>query len=53
MVKKDLNTLLATKILKKIKSSWVFLPEMAACRKDFDATKYVSFFVKDDKSLKK
>ena len=43
MVKKDLSTLLATKILKKIKSLWVFLPEMPACRKDFDDTKCVSF----------
>ena len=53
MVKKDLNILLVTKILKKIKPLCIFLPKMTAYRKDFDETKYISFLIKDDEFLEK
>ena len=53
MVKKDLNILLVTKILKKIKTLCIFLPKMTAYRKDFDETKYISFLIKDDEFLEK
>ena len=51
MVKKELNILLATKTLKKIRSSCTFLPKMSVYRKDFDETKYMSFLIKDDELL--
>ena len=53
MVKKDLNILLVTKILKKIKTLCIFLPKMTAYRKDFDETKYISLLIKDDEFLEK
>ena len=53
MVKKDLNILLVTKILKKIKTLCIFFPRMTAYRKDFDETKYISFLIKDDEFLEK
>ena len=53
MVKKDLNILLVTKILKKIKTLCIFLPKMTAYRKDFDETEYISFLIKDDEFLEK
>ena len=53
MVKKDLNILLVTKILKKIKPLCIFLPKMTPYRKDFDETKYISFLIKDDEFLEK
>ena len=53
MIKKDLNILLVTKILKKIKTLCIFLPKMTAYRKDFDETKYISFLIKDDEFLEK
>ena len=53
MVKKDLNILLVTKILKKIKTLCIFLPKMTAYRKDFDETKYISFLIKNDEFLEK
>ena len=49
MVKKDLNTLLATKII----PLYIFLPKISAYRKDFSETKYVSFLIKDNKLLGK
>ena len=38
---------------KKIKSLCIFLPKMAAYRKDFDENKYMSFLIKDNKLLEK
>ena len=52
MGKKDLNILLATKIIKN-RPLYMFPPKMSAFRKDFDETKYISFLIKDDESLKK
>ena len=53
LVKKDLNPLLATKMLKKIKRLHVLLQKMTAYRKDFNETKYVPFLITDDKWLRK
>ena len=53
MVNKDLNILLATKMLKKIIPLCIFLPKMSAYRKDIDETKYISFLIKDEEWLKK
>ena len=53
LVKKDLNPLLATKMLKKIKRLHVLLQKMTAYRKDFNETKYVPFLITDDKCLRK
>ena len=53
MVKKDLNILMATKMLKKIKPLCIFLPKMSAYRKDFNETKYIYFLIKDDELLKR
>ena len=52
MVRKDLNILLATKMLKNRPFS-VFLPKMSAYRKDFGETKYISFLIPDDELLEK
>ena len=38
---------------KKIIPLCAFLPKITAYRKDFDETKYVSFFIKDGKGLEK
>ena len=42
LVKKDLNILLATKMLKN-KPWCIFLPKMTGYRKDFNETKFVFF----------
>ena len=52
MLKNDLNILLATKMLKS-RPSCIFPPKMNAYRKDFDETKHLSFFKKDDELLEK
>ena len=49
MVKKDLNTLLATKMLKKLSVYLYFYQKWPHIEK----TKYVSFLIKDDKLLEK
>ena len=36
-----------------MKPLYLFLPEMSAYRKDFDETKYMFFFIKDDELLRK
>ena len=36
---------------KKIRPLCKFLPEMGACRRDFDETKYISFFTIDDELI--
>ena len=36
---------------KKIRPLFKFLPEMGACRRDFDETKYISFLTKDDELI--
>ena len=41
----------ALSIKKEIQPLCIFLAKMTAYKKDFDQTKYVSFLVKDDKSL--
>ena len=43
MVKRILNISLATKMLKN-RLLCIFLPKMSAYRKDFDETKYMSFY---------
>ena len=43
VVKKILNISLATKMLKN-RLLCIFLPKMSAYRKDFDKTKYMSFY---------
>ena len=53
MIKKDLNTLLVRKMLKKNKPLCIFLPKITAHRKDFDETKYISFLLKDNELLEK
>ena len=52
MVKKHLNVLLVTKMLKNLPSC-IFLTKMASYRKDFDETEYISFLMKDGKLLEK
>ena len=51
-VKKNLNTLLAAKVLKK-RPLCIFLPKMRVYRKAFDETKSMSFLIKDDELLEK
>ena len=53
MVKRILNTSLATTMLKKIRSLCIFLPKMNAYRRDFDESKYMYFFRKDDELLER
>ena len=59
MVKNDLNISLATKNAKKLQDAkkirplCIFLPKMAAYRKDFDETKSMSFLIRDDELLEK
>ena len=52
MVKKGFKYFIGYKDAKKIRSLCVFLLKMSAYRKDFDETKYMSFFIKDDELLK-
>ena len=52
MIKKDLNVLFATKILKKI-DLYVYFSQKWMHRKDFDETKYMSFLIKNDELLEK
>ena len=44
LVKKDLNLLLVTKILKKIRALCIFITKIW---KDFDETKRISFLIKE------
>ena len=52
MVKKGFKYFIGYKDAKKIRPLCVFLLKMRAYRKDFDETKYMSFFIKDDELLK-
>ena len=52
MVKKGFKYFIGYKDAKKIRPLCVFLLKMSAYRKDFDETKYMSFFIKDDELLK-
>ena len=45
--KKDLNTLLAMKMLKN-RPLCVFLPKMSVSRKNSDDTKFMSFLIKEN-----
>ena len=49
--KKAFKYLIGEKDGKKIKPLRIFLSKMSACRKDFDETKYMSFFIKVDELL--
>ena len=40
-------------MLKKFRHLCIFLPKMSAYRKDFNTTKCMSFFIKDEKLLEK
>ena len=51
--KKGFKYFIGSKDTKKIRPLFIFLPKMNKYRKDFDETKYVTFFIKDDKSLEK
>ena len=52
MIKRDLSISLVTKMVKN-RASCIMIPKMSAYRRDFDETKYISFFIKDDKLLEK
>ena len=52
MVKKGFKYFIGYKDAKKIRPLCVFLLKMSAYRKDFDETKYMSFFIKNDELLK-
>ena len=51
--KKRFKYFIGYKDAKKIKALCIFLPKMTAYRKDFDDTKYISFFIKDNELLEK
>ena len=53
LVKKDLNNLSVTKMIKKIRPLCIFLPKMNAYRKDFGESKSMSFLIKDYDLLEK
>ena len=53
MVKRFLNILSPTRILKKIRPLCLFFPKMSGYRRDFDETKYISFLIQDDELLEK
>ena len=52
-VKIGLKYFIGYKNDKKIRPLCIFLPKMSACRTDFDETKYISFFIRDDELLEK
>ena len=52
MVKKGFKYFIGYKDAKKIRPLCVFLLKMSTYRKDFDETKYMSFFIKNDELLK-
>ena len=51
--KKGLKYFIGYKDSKNIGPACVFLPNMGTCRRDFDKTKCMSFFIKDEKLLEK
>ena len=51
--RKGLKYFIGYKDATKIKPLCIFLLKMSACRKDFDETKYISFFKRDDELLEK
>ena len=53
MVKKVASTLLCTKKKKKGSPSWIMLPKMGACGRDFDENKYMYFLIKNIELLRK
>ena len=53
LVKKDLNNLSVTKMIKKIRPLCIFLQKMNAYRKDFGESKSMSFLIKDYDLLEK
>ena len=53
-MKKVLNTLLGTKMVKKLsRLSCIMLPKMSAYGRDFDETKCISFLIKKNELLDK
>ena len=48
MVKKILNILLVTKMLKKIRLLCIFGPNMSVYKRDFDQIKCMYFLIKDE-----
>ena len=51
--KKGFKHFIGLKDAKRIRPLCIFLPKMSAYRKDFDETKYMSFFIKNDELLEK
>ena len=49
--KMGLKYFIGYKDSKKIRPLCKFLPEMGACRRDFNETKYISFLTKDDELI--
>ena len=51
--KKSFNCFIRYKDVTKVTPLCIFLPKMSGYRKDFDETKYMSFWIKDDELLRK
>ena len=51
--KKSFEYFTGYKDAKKVRALSIFFPKMSAYRRDFDETKYMSFFIKDDELLEK
>ena len=52
MVKRNFKYFIGYKDAKKIWTLCIFLPKISAYRKNFDETKFVPSFIKDDELLK-
>ena len=50
---KDFKYLIGYKDAKTFRPLWIFLPKKSAYRRDFDETKYMFFWIKNDELLKK
>ena len=51
--KKSFKCFIRYKDVAKVTPLCIFLPKMSGYRKDFDETKYMSFWIKDDELLRK
>ena len=49
--KKSFKCFICYKDAKKVRPLCIFLPKMSGYRRDFDETKYMSFWIKDDELL--
>ena len=53
LVKRVLSILLVTKMIKKVRPSFILFPKLSGCRRDFDKNKCMDFLIKDYELMEK